>query len=151
MDVSVTGRSPDGTVRVSLSRQRGPTVELTPGAFRQHTESSLATAVAAALTDALRTAVREPARATPTGEQRERYVSAVSALAATATSPRGQVTIDWRPAGIDIRIRSGAFKLLGLGEAGLAAEASAAIATAIREYSKRVYQIHRQIYRGGTP
>lgn len=160
--ISATGHSPDYTVKVTFGGTGAPKVELTPGALRQHTESSLATAAVAALTEAmgirqkkfdeLRDAVRggpPPQLRGTAAERQARFTSAVGAVTVSASSPRGHVTVDWRSGGFEVKIRSGALKVLGLGEAGLAAELSAAVAAVMSEHSARVIEIHKEVYRSG--
>lgn len=163
--VAGTGESPDGSVRVTLSGQGAPKVEFAPGALRQHNDRSLGIAVASALTEAIsdrqRTveavleAVRDgPPRPDVPGtrvmQRRELFDGAVGAIAVSAISPRGQVTVSLRAGGeIDVQVRQGTLALVGVGEAGLAAEVAAATSAALHERNTRILQIHKDVYRTG--
>jgi hypothetical protein len=140
-------------------------VEFAPGALRRHTDRSLGTATASALAQAISDRHRtvkavldavldgRPRPEVPSGlaaQRRERFDSAVGALAVSAASPRGQVTVALRGGDeMDVWIRQGTLGLLGVSEAGLAAEVGAAIGAALRERNLRILQIHKDVYRTG--
>lgn len=66
----------------------------------------------------------------------------------TADSPHGNVAVDWHGAqDIAVRIRCGTLKLVGSTDDQVAAEISAALATAMRRHSAHVVDIHRDVYR----
>lgn len=157
--------SPDGTVRVSMSRRTGITVGLPPGAAAKHrTETSLAQQASRAVSDAMRAYAdriieladaqfarrRRDADRAP-DQRAERLAADADRIRAVGQSPAGHVvaarTGDSSP-DVDLDIRAGAIRELPLDQ--LAAEITAAVRRANRSYRSQRASLHRQVYDSGS-
>lgn len=164
--LTVTADSPDGAVRVSIT-SHGPHVEFRSGVVGTRCEQSAAAQVSAAVREAvvryhgaaaeILGSVRDqspspdlPGAGRPVHE--DLFADAVAEIAVSSASPRGQVTVDWRGADdVEVRIRPGAFALLGFTDDQLATEIHAALAAAIGEVGRSMAEVRAGLYRDEIP
>ena len=155
--------SPDGTVRVSMSRRGGLTVGLPPEVAQHRSEASLAQQAGRAVSAAMMAYAeriveiadaefrrRQRERGAEVDERAERLAAQASRIRAVAESPTGHVvaacTGDF-PVEVELDIRAGALRELP--RELLAAEISAAVRQANRIYRSERAALHRQIYKNG--
>lgn len=156
--------SPDGTVRVSMSRRKGLTVGLPPQAAGHRSETSLAqqaghTVSAALMAYAQRIVEiadaefqrRARQRGPEPDDRAERLAAEASEIRAVGESPAGHVVAARTgefPVQVELDIRAGALRELPTEL--LAAEIAAAVREANRIYRTERASLHRRIYKRGS-
>lgn len=156
--LSVNAMSPDGTVRVKLTREGGIKVSLEDHLAERHSESSLSEeieraidgafdgydrAVSAINADFQGTKTTSP-EMTPTGRKKA-FIEAVNAIHLRAVSPREFVSVDWQgQLGIVLLIEGGALNQLD--RQGLESEINTPIGALATVRTRRIWALHRAIY-----
>ncbi|HZE41262.1 MAG TPA: hypothetical protein VE172_20875 [Stackebrandtia sp.] len=158
-DLSCTATSPDGTVRARLSNGRPVEVNLSPNAWRRHSEASLATQAAAAVQDVVigyqesvderRFDGQDPLRLARDGndfaKRQLAFQRAVAELAVVGASTVGYVEVEWRGMA-DIRIRIEPGTIARLNRSQLRGELQSAIAAAGRSRNRRILRLNERYY-----
>jgi hypothetical protein len=159
--LETVSQSADGAVRVRVGGQQPPQVEFVRvvGAY---SEGALGTALADVATDAL---TRHNAAAadivaaagvlpdpdvtdTPGARRRAMMAEAAVGIRVVVDSPAGLVTIELTGEHqVGAWIQLGGFRVLGVTDARLATEATAALGAARMELSRELAAVHRQVYR----
>lgn len=164
LSLETVSESADRAVRVTVSGQNPPVVELV-GVVGRYSTGALSSTLADVATDASTrhhaTTVDLFANAglgtdpDPTGAPDARHRARLADLAAdvrvVVDSPGGLVTIELTgDRRVGVWVAAGALRWAGMREARLAAEASAALAAALAELLRRLRAIHREPGRYGA-